>query len=212
MISMSEELINAMVELEEVLVLELVKTQLKSRKPLEIIEDLRISLIKIGDLFDSEEYFLSDLIIAADAFKEASKLIEPFLSKADNKTSGKVVIGTVKDDMHDIGKNIIITLLRSEGYEVIDLGIDVEPQKFLATVRETQPDIVGLSGLLTSSKQPMKETIELIKKEYENKDKLKFVVGGVAINEDWVKETGADYGTTNAVSGLKIINNFMKNI
>ncbi|TFG04294.1 MAG: hypothetical protein EU539_11065 [Promethearchaeota archaeon] len=209
---MSEQLINAMVDLEEDLVIKLVKDQLKIRKPLEIIEDLRTSLIKIGELFDSEEYFLSDLIIAADAFKEATKLIEPFLSKKKEKGRGKVVIGTVKDDMHDIGKNIIITLLRSEGYDVIDLGIDVPPEKFLEEVKNNQPDIVGLSGLLTTSKEPMRKTIELIKKRYDQGDNLIFIVGGVAINEDWVKDTGADFGTTNAVNGLKIINNIMKNI
>jgi 5-methyltetrahydrofolate--homocysteine methyltransferase len=109
---MNEELINAMVELEDDLVLKLVKEQLEKRDPLDIFEDLKISLIKIGDLFEAEEYFLSDLIIAADTFKEASKLMEPHFTKKQDVIKGKVIIGTVEGDMHDIGKNIIITLLR----------------------------------------------------------------------------------------------------
>jgi len=208
---MSEDLINAMVELEDDLVLKLVKDQLKKRDPLDIFEDLKISLIKIGDLFEAEEYFLSDLIIAADTFKEASKLMEPHFSKKHNKIKGKILMGTVEGDMHDIGKNIIITLLKSEGFEVIDLGIDVSAEEFLEAVKNFHPHIVGLSGLLTSSKEPMKKTIELIKNEYKNTEKLIFIVGGVAINEDWIKDTGADYGTTNAINGLKIINNAIKN-
>ena len=208
---MSEALINAMVELEDDLVLKLVKAQLEKRNPLEIFKDLKISLTKIGDLFESEEYFLSDLIIAADTFKEASKLIEPYFSKKHDEIKGKILIGTVENDMHDIGKNIIITLLRSEGYEVIDLGIDVSAKEFLEAVKKTHPNIVGLSGLLTSSKEPMKNTIELIKDEYTNTKKLIFIVGGVAINEEWIKDTGADYGTTNAINGLKIINDAIKN-
>ena len=113
--------------------------------------------------------------------------------------------------MYTFSRNIIITLLRSEGYEVIDLGIDVSAEEFLEAVKKTHPNIVGLSGLLTSSKEPMKKTIELIKNEYNNAETLIFIVGGVAINEDWIKDTGADYGTTNAINGLKIINDAIKN-
>ena len=207
---MSEDLINAMVELEDDIVIELVKNQLKSRDPISIFEDLKFALIKIGDLFESEEYFLSDLIIAADTFKEASNIMEPYFSKNTGETKGKVLIGTVEGDMHDIGKNIIITLLRSEGFKVNDLGIDVSPEKFLEEVKKFKPDIVGLSGLLTSSLVPMKKTIQLIKDEYKNK--IIFIVGGVAVNEEWIKDTGANFGTTNAISGLKIINNIIKNI
>ena len=207
---MSEDLINAMVELEDDIVLKLVKSQLKSRDPISIFEDLKFALIKIGDLFESEEYFLSDLIVAADTFKEASNIMEPYFSKNTGEIKGKVLIGTVEGDMHDIGKNIIITLLRSEGFKVNDLGIDVSPEKFLEEVKKFKPDIVGLSGLLTSSLEPMKKTIQLIKDEYKNK--IIFIVGGVAVNEEWIKDTGADFGTTNAISGLKIINNIIKNI
>ncbi len=207
---MSEELINAMVELEDDIVLELVHNQLKSRDPISIFEDLKFALIKIGDLFESEEYFLSDLIIAADTFKEASNIMEPYFSKKTGEIKGKVLIGTVEGDMHDIGKNIIITLLRSEGFEVNDLGIDISPENFLKEVKKFKPHIVGLSGLLTSSLEPMKKTIQIIKDEY--KSKLMFIVGGVAVNEEWIKDSGADFGTNNAISGLKIINDIIKNI
>lgn len=201
---MSEELINALVELDDKKVIQMVEKQLKNRDPIEIFNDLKLALTKVGDLFEKKEYFLSDLIIAADIFKEANVFIEPHFESSIEEIKGKIVIGTVAGDMHDIGKNIMITLLKSEGYEVIDLGIDVKAERFLEAVKEHKPNILGLSGLLTTSKGPMKKTIELVKRNYN--DTLIIIVGGVPITEDWVKDVDADYGTINAVTGLKIIN------
>ncbi|TXT61386.1 MAG: Dimethylamine corrinoid protein [Promethearchaeota archaeon] len=201
---MSEELINALVELDDKKVIQMVEKQLKNRDPIEIFNDLKLALTKVGDLFEKKEYFLSDLIIAADIFKEANVFIEPHFEPSIEEIKGKIVIGTVAGDMHDIGKNIMITLLKSEGYEVIDLGIDVKTERFLEAVKEYKPNILGLSGLLTTSKGPMKKTIELVKRNYN--DTLIIIVGGVPITEDWVKDVDADYGTINAVTGLKIIN------
>jgi methanogenic corrinoid protein MtbC1 len=201
---MSNEVATLMSELQEEKLLELVKQQLKKRSILEIIEDLREGLAKIGDFFERGEYFLSDLIFAADIFKQVNELLEPYLTKEVKETKGKVVIGTVEGDFHDIGKNIIISLLKSNGYLVEDLGKDVTPEKFLEAVQRVQPDILGMSGLLTASFEPMKKTIELIKNEYT--EKLFIIVGGAPVNDQWVEEVGADFGTNNAAAGIKLIN------
>jgi len=201
---MSNEVATLMSELQEEKLLELVKQQLKKRSILEIIEDLREGLAKIGDFFERGEYFLSDLIFAADIFKQVNELLEPYLTEEVKETKGKVVIGTVEGDFHDIGKNIIMSLLKSNGYLVEDLGKDVTPEKFLEAVQRVQPDILGMSGLLTASFEPMKKTIELIKNEYT--EKLFIIVGGAPVNDQWVEEVGADFGTNNAAAGIKLIN------
>jgi len=201
---MSSEIAILMSELQEEKLLESIKNQMRKRPPLEIIEDLREGLAKIGDLFERGDYFLSDLIFAADIFKQVLELLEPYLTKEVRETKGKVIIGTVTGDFHDIGKNIIVSLLKSNGYFVEDLGKDVTPEKFLEAVQRMQPDILGMSGLLTTSLDPMKKTIELIKSEYAGK--LIIVVGGAPVNDKWVEEVGADFGTNNAAVGIKLIN------
>ena len=199
-----------MCNLDDEKLLEVVEAQVKKRPPLEIIEDLKDGLTQVGDLFESEEFFLSDLIFAADMFEQANKLIEPYIMKDVKEIRGKVVIGTVEGDFHDIGKNIIITLLRSNGYEVEDLGKDVTPEKFLEAVQKIQPEFLGMSGLLTTSLEPMKKTIELVRKEYKNK--LIIIVGGAPVSERWVEEVGADFGTNNAAVGIKLINQALQKI
>ena len=206
---LSEDLINALIDLDDQKVIELVKKQLSGRDPIKIFNDLKVALTKAGDLFENKEFFLSDLIIAADIFKEANKLIEPHFTPNAEDIKGKVVIGTVSGDMHDIGKNIMITLLKSEGYQVIDLGIDVNADTFLKVVQENNPNVLGLSGLLTTSKEPMKKVITLVKNNYNND--LMIIVGGVPINEEWIEEVGADHGVINAVTGLKVINEALGN-
>lgn len=207
---MSKEIKTLISELNDEELLEKVKKDLKTRPPLDIIEDLKDGLSIVGDLFEKGDYFLSDLIFAADIFHRANELIEPHLTKGAKEIKGKVVIGTVEGDFHDIGKNIIISLLRSNGYLVEDLGKDVGAEKFLEAVQRIQPDILGMSGLLTASYEPMKRIIELVKREY--KDELIIIVGGAPINERWIKEVGADYGTNNAAVGIKLINQALQKI
>jgi dimethylamine corrinoid protein len=206
----SEKIGKLLSELNDEKVLELIHLNLKTQNPLEIIEELKEGLAKVGDLFEKGDYFLSDLIFAADIFQRAIELIEPHLLKQVKEVKGKVVIGTVEGDFHDIGKNIIITLLKTNGYLVEDLGKDVNPKKFLDAVQKFQPEILGMSGLLTTSYEPMKRTIQLIKKEY-SRD-LIIIVGGAPINDQWIKEVGADYGTNNAAAGIKLINQALQTI
>ena len=204
---MSEELINAVVELRDNDVFDLIKKQLNNRNAMEIFNDLREGIIRVGDLFEKDEYFLTELIFAGDLFNEAAELLIPYFPKNNDNIKEKVVIGTIEGDFHDIGKNIMITLLKSNGYDVIDLGVDVSCEKFVDTIKNNEPHILGISGLLTSSAEPMRQAINLIKKECKKIPMI--IVGGNKVNDDWVEYVGADYGTTNAVTGLKIISEAM---
>ncbi len=204
---MSKELINAVVELRDNDVFDLIKKQLNNRNAMEIFNDLREGIIRVGDLFEKDEYFLTELIFAGDLFNEAAELLIPYFPKNNDNIKEKVVIGTIKGDFHDIGKNIMITLLKSNGYDVIDLGVDVSCEKFVDTIKNNEPHILGISGLLTSSAEPMRQAINLIKKECKKIPMI--IVGGNKVNDDWVEYVGADYGTTNAVTGLKIISEAM---
>lgn len=201
---MSQELINAMKEINDEKVIALVDEQLRKRDPMAILEDLKEGLAKIGELFEKEEYFLSDLVFAAEIFKDVIKKLEPYFTKEREEEKGTIVMGTVQGDFHDIGKNIMADLLRFNGYIVEDLGVDVSPEKFLEAVKKLQPDIIGLTGLLTAAFEPMKKTIALIKKDY--KRAIIIAVGGAPINDKWVKEVHADFGAHNASIGIKLIN------
>ncbi len=200
---MSQDLIKAMLEIDEPTIFALVEEQLNSRDPMAILDDLKEGLAKVGLLFEKEEYFLSDLVFAADIFKEVTKVMEPHFPKNDAEVKGKIVMGTVEGDFHDIGKNIMADLLRFNGYHVEDLGVDVSAETFLEAVKKFNPDILGLTGLLTAGFEPMKKAIALVRKEY--KSEIIIAVGGAPINEEWIKEAGADFGTNNASIGLKLI-------
>ena len=204
---MSKEIVTLMSELQDEKLLEVVKKEIKKQPPLEIIERIKEGLSKVGDLFERGEYFLSDLIFAADIFKRVNDLLEPHLTKKVKEIRGKVVIGTVEGDFHDIGKNIIISLLKSNGYLVEDLGKDVTPKKFLESIQKFHPDILAMSGLLTASFDPMRKTVELVKKAY--KEKIFIILGGSPVTDQWVKEISADFGTNNAATGIKLINKIL---
>jgi len=144
------ELTKAAVELEEDQVLNLVKDRLakNSDEGLQIVEELREAMNIIGKRFEEQEYFLSDLVFAAEIFENAIKIIRPYL-KTETQKLGKVLIGTVQGDIHDIGKSILGSLLECAGFEVIDLGVDQPIQNFIEAIKKENPDIIGLSTLLT---------------------------------------------------------------
>jgi 5-methyltetrahydrofolate--homocysteine methyltransferase len=157
----------------------------------------------VGQKYENHEYFLAELIMAGEVMKEGMNILEPYFKAGDYKSTGKVVIGTVKGDLHDIGKNIAITLLKAGGFEVIDLGVDVPPEKFLNAIREHSPDIVGMSALLTTTMMEMKTTIQKIKKAG-LREKLKIIIGGAPITEKFAKEIDADAAAGNAVEGANL--------
>ncbi|MEM3586049.1 MAG: cobalamin-dependent protein [Candidatus Jordarchaeaceae archaeon] len=194
---MTSELVDAMAKLERDEVLENLRKEIqKGTDPLEIIEQLSKGLKIVGDLYDKKEYFLAELITAGDIFQEAFQEIKPILEKKNLKTQtkGKIVIGTVQGDIHDIGKTIVATLLVSSGYYVEDLGVDVSPEKFVEAIKKINADVLAMSALLTVSIESAKETIQLLEKN-NLRNKVKIIVGGAAFNEDIAKRIGADaYG------------------
>lgn len=172
--------------------LEAVRKCLKSgQEPMSIVDDLREGLRIVGERFESKEYFLPDLIMSAEIFKGSVEIIEPHLTSSQYEGRGCIVMGTVKGDVHDIGKNIVTTILRCSGYEVHDIGVDQPPEAFVDKVRETGSKLVGLSGLLTIAFDSMKETVEAFVEAGIRND-VKIVIGGGPVNESVVSYTGAD--------------------
>ena len=163
-----EDLMQAVVELEEEKSYSLVKQILyEGTNPQEIIEILRKGVEVIGDKFNKKEYFLTELVMAGEIFQQSAKILEPTL-KTETESEKKVaaiVVGTVKGDVHDIGKNIFVTLLQSAGFDVYDLGVDVPPEEFVKKVKETNAAVVAYSGLLTIALETMQETTEALKSE-----------------------------------------------
>ncbi|MBI3089826.1 MAG: corrinoid protein [Candidatus Tectomicrobia bacterium] len=202
----SEQLTRAILELREEEVLQLVRQRLAAGEaPLEIIAALRQGVAEVGQKFEKGEYFLTELIMAGKIFKEAMVDLEPALerSRQQSQALGTVVIGTVKGDLHDIGKNIVIIMLRSAGFLVHDLGIDVPPQTFVNKVREVNADLLGLSGLLTVSFNPMKETVAAMHAAG-LRERCRIMIGGGPTDERVRAYTGADYVGQDAGQAVRL--------
>ncbi|MFC1870441.1 B12-binding domain-containing protein [Chloroflexota bacterium] len=148
----------------------------------------------VGKKFEAEEYFIPDMLASAEAVGKAMEILEPHFSKSGIESRGKIIVATVKGDMHDIGKNIVSILLRGAGYIVKDLGNDVEPQAIVKAVEEEKPDFLGLSALLTSTMMQMEETVKALK-EKGLRDGVKIIIGGAPVSEEYAGSIGADgYG------------------
>jgi len=155
---------------------------------------------EVGRRFECEEYFVPELLLSARAMKSAMELIRPLLAARGAQPVGRVVIGTVKGDLHDIGKNLVASMLEGGGFEVIDLGADVAPEKFVEAVRARQADIVALSALLTVTMPAMRTTIEALKAAGV-RDRVKVMVGGAPLTQRYADEIGADgYGENASVA------------
>jgi len=204
-----DELINAMTELNEDRALEVVRELMKEKSAIDIINVAREGMQQVGEKFAAKEFFLADLIFSAEIFQEIMNLLEPEL-KSGEETSyiGKVVIGTVKNDIHDIGKNIIVSLLRAAGFDVVDLGVDVPSEKFVEAVKKENPQVLGLSGLLTIAIDEMKKTIEAIQANG-LRDEIRIIVGGGPIDESVRSYVGADASCRDAVEGVRLIKEFL---
>jgi len=146
---------------------------------------------EVGELFETGEYFVPEMLIAARAMQAGMTLLRPVLLSKDIKPLGKVVIGTVKGDLHDIGKNLVSMMLEGAGFEMVDLGTDVAPEKFLAAIQEHQPDIVGMSALLTTTMSNMEKTLRFFE-ENNVRDKFKVMIGGAPVTKAYADSIGAD--------------------
>ncbi len=193
---MAADLVHALSELKEAEALEIVRERLdKGENPLLILDEARKAMGIVGKRFEEGTYFIPDLIYSGEILQSISDMVRPKMSKeAAGRKAGKVVLGTVKGDIHDIGKNIVAFMLDLNGFEVHDIGIDVPPEKFIEKIRETNAPIVALSGFLTLAFDAMKATVEAIDKAG-LRQKVKIIIGGGNMNEDIRKYTGADaYG------------------
>ncbi len=205
-----KEISDAIADLEEDKVLKLVKEKLDANEdPFKILEACRKGIADIGNQSIEGTAFLTDLIMAGEIFKEAMELLMPKLVISESEIKGKVVIGTVEGDIHNIGKNIAITFLKAAGFDVTDLGVDVLPQKFVDAIKEHKPQVVGLSGLLTLSIEPMKKTIESIS-DAKLREEIKIIVGGERMDQGVCEHVGADAWVNDAVEGVKIIKNWVE--
>ena len=175
--------------------------------PVEAIENgLAKGIRVVGDRFGAGEAFLTELMIAAQAMKQAVAVLEPAISKcAKTKKKGlaKVMIGTVEGDIHDIGKTIVTTMLAVEGFDVIDLGVDVPVETFVKKTKEEKPDIIGMSALMTTTMLKMADVIKALEKEGLRR-KVKLVVGGAPTSKEWAEEIGADGHGGDAMEAVKI--------
>jgi len=203
---MTQSLAEAIAELDENASLHKVKEAMtQGRDPVSIVEECRQGIQVVGSRFDKGEYFLSELILGAEIFKEAMQILDPALaaSKGHSRLVGKVVIGTVKGDIHDLGKNVVIAMLSASGFQVSDLGVDVPPEKFVEEVRKLRPDVVGLSALLTLSFDAMKETVQALQAAGLRKE-IGIMVGGGPVNETVREYVGADAWGQNAAQAVDV--------
>jgi 5-methyltetrahydrofolate--homocysteine methyltransferase len=156
-----------------------------------ITKGLQLGMMTVGEKFSSGEYFLPDMLMAARAMKSALDVLKPLLAKSGLPTLGRVVIGTVQGDMHDIGKNVVATFLGGSGFEVYDLGLNVSAQQFVDAVREKKADILGLSALLTTTMPVMGQTIKDLEKAG-LRSRVKVIVGGAPVTAEFARFIGAD--------------------
>ncbi len=172
--------------------------------PITILDDCRKAMETVGKSFEKGDYFLPELILAGEILRQISELVKPHIQHASEiKKHGKVLIGTVKGDIHDIGKDLVIFMLDVNGFEVHDLGVDVPARKFVDKIAEVKPDVVALSGFLTVAFASMKRTVEAIKAAG-LRDTVKIMVGGGSVDEHVRAFAGADAFGTNAMAAVSL--------
>lgn len=200
-------LTQALGALDEPRVLELLKEFVASnpseKEAQEVVVACQQGMAVVGDLFESGEYFVGDLIFAGELLTTAMDTLKPVIGGDNTKKIGSMVLGTVQGDLHDIGKNIFKSMAEAAGFEVHDLGIDVAPGVFVEKVKEVKPNIVGMSGVLTLAIDAMKLTVDALK-EAGLKDEVKVIIGGNPVTGEVGKQVGADAFTNNAAEGVKI--------
>lgn len=197
-------LVKAVVNLEAENVKKLTLEAVEAEIPAQFVIEKGISkgLEIVGKKYERKEYFLTELISAGLVAEEALRVLEPYMRSESVKNTGVVVIGTVKGDLHDMGKNVLASLLKSADFKVYDLGVDVPAEKFVEKVQESRADILALSALLTIAQEEMKKVIEMLKARG-LKNKVKVMVGGRALTRRFAESIGADVYCKDAIEGLK---------
>jgi corrinoid protein of di/trimethylamine methyltransferase len=187
------------------------KALAENANPLDLVQKFMIpAMAEVGKRFECEEYFVPEMLISARAMKGCLQILRPRLAAQGSKPVGRVVIGTVKGDLHDIGKNLVASMLEGGGFEVIDLGTDVAPEKFVEVVKEKNPNLICLSALLTVTMPSMKSTIDALK-QAGVRQQVKVLIGGAPITKNFADQIGADGYGENAASAVNIARGFMTN-
>jgi corrinoid protein of di/trimethylamine methyltransferase len=177
--------------------------------PMDLISESMVpAMDEVGRLFEAEEYFVPELLLAGRAMKSAMELLRPLLVASGQKMAVRVIIGTVKGDLHDIGKNIVASMLEGSGFEVIDLGTDVSPENFVAAVKERQPHVVCMSALLTVTIPAMKTTIDALESAGV-RTQVKVIIGGAPVTSQYAREIGADGYSENASGAVSLVRNLL---
>jgi methanogenic corrinoid protein MtbC1 len=202
---MSKKLVNAIADMREEEALKLVREMVEGgSEPMAILDAARKAVDIIGQRYEEGTYFLPELILAGEMLTQITDIVKPELAKLPEvKRLGKVVMGTVAGDIHDIGKNIVSFMLDVNGFDVLDLGVDVSTQKFVEAIQEFQPQVVGLSGFLALAFDAMKETVEAIKTAG-LRDGVKIMIGGGQVSDEVRKYTGADAYGKDAMAGVSL--------
>ncbi len=209
---MTEALVQALVEMKEKEALQRAKQLLDGGvSPLEILESCSKAMEVVGQRFEKGVYFLPHLMMAGEMLKQISSLIKPLIQ--EQKTGGqggKVLIGTVEGDIHDIGKNIVVFLLEANGFQVRDIGINQKPSKFVEAIKEFQPKVVGMSGLLTLAFDSMKMTVQAIEAAG-LREKVRIVIGGGVVTKKIKEYSGADAYAPDAMAGVRLCKQWTTN-
>jgi 5-methyltetrahydrofolate--homocysteine methyltransferase len=158
---------------------------------------------EVGRLFEENEYFVPEMLVSARAMQSGLSLLKPLLAESGAEPAGKIIMGTVKGDLHDIGKNLVSMMLEGAGFEVVDLGTDVAPDKFMKAVHEHQPQLIGMSALLTTTMPSMSGTIKALQ-EAGLRDKVKVMIGGAPVTDGYAKQIGADGYSPDASSAVRL--------
>lgn len=208
---MTDALIQALVEMDEAGALKEAKALLVGGcDPVKILEACTTAMEAVGKRFESGEYFLPHLMMAGEMLKQVSDAVKPLLKEEQTAAEkGKVLIGTVKGDIHDIGKNIVTFLLEANGFEVRDIGVDQTPASFVEAVLEFKPAVVGLSGLLTLAYDAMKETIQALQ-DAGLRDRIKIMIGGGQMSDKVKEYTGADAYGPDAMAGVRLCKQWIR--
>ena len=202
-----EKLTELVVDLEDDLIQDAIKEALEqdNMDPFEVLNALTRGMDEVGKLYEEKEYYLTELVLAGETMKKAFVILKPFLASSGGlENKKKIILATVKGDNHDIGKNILGSLLLSSGFEILDLGMDVSPDTIIEKIKETGAEIVALSTLLTVTLEQIKIVHERLIDE-NLREKVKIIVGGAALNSDIAKELGADDFAADAAEGVKHI-------
>ena len=198
------EITKALADLDEEQTLHLVQQALNGNVPaIEILQACQEGMSQVGGRFECQDYFVSDLIMSGEIFKQVGALLEPHLKLGATAHLGKVVVGTVKGDIHDIGKDIVVNMLKSAGFEVIDLGVDVPAARFVEALEQSGAKVLGLSGLLTLAFDSMKETITAVAAAG-MRDQVRIMVGGGPVDGNVCKAVGADDWGANAQQAVRL--------